>query len=349
MRLRVPLSVAIGFGLILLGTGGRATIDYWMKTRIVRPVDMPVSLALGHIRTAPFRLNLDTDYWVELDPDTDSRWDSAHPECNPYRHLKTRWTLYKNGKVFDRLDEPTVLPWPSGFRAGPGAYELDVEVMSDFTCLDGLPPRLRVVANTEHYETVSLFMRASLSCVTYIGFVCLIFVPIIRFVYSYGHAESDVGEAPVSQHFRWAQRLPLRRPISGLPGFGLVSCISFALIAAVMMVITGFRPSSQGFRVRLLKQGTVPKNDDMWTEPLVVRVKDAGTGKAPKLYVNSKLVAEQELDHALKQELSRRRGWIIYVDGDDNVAWQDVVHVIDVARGEHATVYLITQAARPHD
>jgi len=62
MRLRVPLSVPIGIGLILLGVGSRAAIDHWMRTRIVRPVDMRVSFAWGHIRTGSFRLNLDADY-----------------------------------------------------------------------------------------------------------------------------------------------------------------------------------------------------------------------------------------------------------------------------------------------
>jgi hypothetical protein len=57
--------------------------------------------------------------------------------------LQTRWVLYENGKVIDRSDEPTVLP--SGFSAGPGVVELDVEVMSNFSCLDSIPPRLEVV------------------------------------------------------------------------------------------------------------------------------------------------------------------------------------------------------------
>ncbi len=190
MRLRVPPSVTIGVGLILFGIGGRVATERWMSTRIVYPVDVPISLAPGHIHTGPFRLNLDANYSVYLAPGTDWQWDSAHPECNPYRHLRTRWALYENGKVVERLDQPTILPWPSGFSAGPGVYELDVEVMSDFSCLDSIPPRLAVVANTKNYETAALFARAGLSFATYIGFVLLTFVPIIRFVHSFGHSET---------------------------------------------------------------------------------------------------------------------------------------------------------------
>jgi hypothetical protein len=347
MRLRVPPSVTIGVGLILFGIGGRAAINHWMSTRIVNPVDMPVSLAPGHIRTGPFRLNLDANYSVYLAPGTDWRWDSAHPECNPYRHLRTRWVLYENGKVVERLDEPTVLPWPSGFGVRPGVYELDVEVMSDFSCLDSIPPRLEVVANTENYETAALFARVGLSFATYVGFVLLTFAPIIRFVHSFGHSEAVTESASVGQDCRWARKLPLRRPISGLPSFGLFGGILFALIATVMMMLTAVGAHrSEGFSVRLLKRGATPQKSDAWTEPLVVLATGARPGQRPNLYVNSKLVAWEDFDHVLKQELSRRREWLVYVGGEDTVAWQDVVNLIDMARRDHATVYLITGTTR---
>jgi hypothetical protein len=50
--------MVIGVGLIVLGIIARAGIQHWMDTRIVYPVDLPVSLAVGHIHTGPFRLNL---------------------------------------------------------------------------------------------------------------------------------------------------------------------------------------------------------------------------------------------------------------------------------------------------
>jgi biopolymer transport protein ExbD len=347
MRLRVPLLLPMGIGLILLGVGGRAAIEHWMSTRIVRPVNIPVSLAPGHIRTGPFRLNLDADYWVGLNPGTDWRWDATHPECDPYRHLQTRWTLYKNGNVVDRLDQPIVLPWPSGFRAGPGVYELDVEVMSDFHCLDPLPPHLEVVANTENYETAALFVRAGLAIVTYIGIVWLTFLPMIQFVHSFEHSETVTETASAGKDFQWARKLPLRSQISGLPSFGVVGGIIYALVAMLMMMLIGFgAPRSKGLRVALLKQGTVPQKSHAWTEPLIVEVKDSGAGRPPNLYVNSRLVAWEDFDRVLKQELSRRREWVVYVGGDDMVAWQHVVNLIDVARGDHARVYLITGTTR---
>ena len=109
-----------------------------------------------------------------------------------------------------------------------------------------------------------------------------------------------------------------------------------------MMTTAAFVYTPQGLWVRLLKRGPVPQNGDPWTEPLVILAKDGGPGQRPNLYVNSKLVAWEDFDHVLKQELGRRREWVVYVGGDDTVAWQDVVNLIDVARRDHATAYLIT-------
>ena len=280
---------------------------------------------------------------VDLNPGTDWRWESAHPECYPYGRLQTRWTLYKNGKVVDRLDEPILLPWPSGFRAGSGVYELDVEVMSDFSCLDRLPPHLEVIANTEYYETAALFGSAGLSIVTYIGVVWLIFVPIIRFVHPFQQSKTITESAVVGHDFQWARKLPLRPQISGLPSFGLVAGVFYGLLAMLMMLLMGIGAQrSKGLRVGLLKQGTVPQNSDVWTEPLIVQVKHSAPGQTPDLHVNSKLVGCEDFDRVLKQELSRRQQWVVYIGADDEVAWQDVVNLIDAAHRHHATVYLIT-------
>jgi biopolymer transport protein ExbD len=314
-----------------------------MKTRIVNPVDMPVSLAVGHIHTRPFRLNLNADYWITLHPGTDWRWDAAHPQCDPYRRLQTRWTLYKSGTVVDRSDEPTLLPWPSIFSAGPGIYELDIEVMDDFSCLDQIPPHLEVVANTESYEAAASFARVGFSIITYIGLVCLMFVPMVRLVQSFEHSEKILESIVVGQDFRWARKLPLRPQISGLPSFGLVGVMIYAVVAMVMMMLLAWgAPESKGLRVRLLKQGTVPQNSDILTAPLIVQVKDSGLGKAPNLYVNSKLIAWEALDRVLKQELSRRRERVVYVGGDGEVDWQSILNLIDVARGDNPTAYLMT-------
>lgn len=112
----------------------------------------------------------------------------------------------------------------------------------------------------------------------------------------------------------------------------------------VMMTTAAFVVTPQGLWVRLLKPGAVPQNSDPWTQPLVVLAKDAGPERTPNLYVNSKQVPWEDFEHVLKQELSRRREWVVYVGGDDTVPWQYVVDLLDTARKNHAKAYLLTGA-----
>jgi biopolymer transport protein ExbD len=117
----------------------------------------------------------------------------------------------------------------------------------------------------------------------------------------------------------------------------------FALLALLMMLLTaGFQYIPRGFWVHVLKSGQAPTKSDAWTEPLIVRVKDAGPYQIPKLFVNSKEVAWEDLEKTLKQELGPRREWVVYVGGDDAVSFQYAANVIDAARGLHAKVVLIT-------
>jgi biopolymer transport protein ExbD len=148
----------------------------------------------------------------------------------------------------------------------------------------------------------------------------------------------------VGQDFQWARRLPLRRPISGLPAFGLFGGMVFGILAILMMLLTaGFNRTSTGLWIHPLKPAAVPEKPDAWTEPLIVKVKDAVPNQTPKLFVNSKEVAWNDLEKALKQELGPRRDWVVYVGGDDATSFQYVADVIDAARGLHAKVVLITQ------
>jgi biopolymer transport protein ExbD len=343
MGRRVPWKALIGIGLILAGWAANAGVERWMNTWIVRPVDMPVSLAAGHIHTGPFRANLRADYWVVVH--TNYEWVTDHHKCNPYPKLQIKWVLYREGKVVHRLDQPSPINWPSGFSASPGIYDLDVEVPADFSCLDPGHPRLRVIAITANYDIgVSVVKGLALVCAV-LGGVMLTFLPLVQRVRRVQEETLTVtGSTVVGQYFRWARKRPLRRRISGLPAFGLFGGMVFALLALLMMLLTaGFEYIPMGFWVHVLKSGQAPAKSDAWTEPLIVRVKDTGPYQIPKLFVNSNEVAWQDLEKTLKQELGPRRDWVVYVGGDDATSFQHVANVIDVARGLHAKAVLITE------
>ncbi len=121
------LRACLGLGLILGGVLSHVGINGWMHTRIVYPIDMPISLAARHVRTGPFRLNLNATYWVVVDSGEEA-WHRGLKCAYGFPRTQSRWVLYKDGKICDRDDRLTAVNRPTGFNAGSGMYDLDLEI-----------------------------------------------------------------------------------------------------------------------------------------------------------------------------------------------------------------------------
>lgn len=306
---------------------------------IFEPVDMPVALTAGHIRTGPFRINVEQGYsiWIDFDQST-----YVDPMCSA-SFLKTTWILYRDRRVYTQWDAPVLHDgYLAGFDATKGFYDLDVHVLADASCLNTNHPRLRVVTSRDDdsfYAGVLLWSGATFFVVG----ISLVILGWRGIVFSELEQSAIITNvSTIGQDFQWAQKLPLRRPMVGIPAFGLLAGMVFAILAILMMMLTAaFRPTQIGLWVHLLKPGAVPAKPDAWTEPLIVLITDAGPGQEPGLFINSKVVAWEDIATALKHELSGRREWTVYVQGDDCLPWADVVSVIDIARGDGAKVFLV--------
>src|SRR4029077_19098921 len=80
---------------------------------------------------------------------------------------------------------------------------------------------------------------------------------------------------------------------------------------------------SKGITVSVLRDVPIAENGDRWTEPLVLRVQGAGAGLPRKLFLNSKPLRWEELNGRLGAGLGQRSVWVVYVEADSNVSWQD--------------------------
>jgi hypothetical protein len=338
-----PARVLIGLGLATLGIASSAAVKRWIDTRIFVPVDIPVSLAAGHIRTGPFRINVEQGYSIWIDFDQSSSFDRM---CSSYSLLQTTWTLYRDGRVYDQWDTPVLHDsYLEGFGATKGLYNLDVHVLADASCLNANHPRLRVVTDRDDYDFYAGVLLWPSATFVVIGISLVILAWRGRVFRQLEEAATVTDSPTVGQNFQWAQTLPLRRPIVGIPAFGLLAGMVFAILAIVMMVLTGgLKRTPQGLWIHLLKPGALPAKPDAWTAPVVVLVKDGGLGQEPILYVNSKRVAWEDLAGVLKYDLSGRREWKVYVEGDNCLPWADVASVIDIARGDGAKVFFVPQA-----
>lgn len=341
-RSLLPPRALAGLVVAVLGIASLAAVKRWIDTRMFVPVDIPVSLAVGHIRTGPFQINVEQWYSILIDFDQRTHFD---PMCSSYALLQTKWTLYRDGRVYKQWDTPVLHDgYLKGFDAVKGPYDLDVQVVADASCLNANRPRLRVVTSRDRdsFYAGALLWSAGASIV--IG-ISLVILGWRGGVFGGREQSTTVPNTPtVGQNFQWAQKLPLRPAIVGSPSFGLLAGMVFAILAILMMMLTGaFQRTSIGLWVHVLKPGAVPANPDTWTGPVMVLVTDAGPGQEPGLFINSAVVPWGDFANALKHELSGRREWIVYVEGDDCVAWQNIVSVIDVARGDGAKAVLVPQ------
>jgi biopolymer transport protein ExbD len=344
-RSSFPARVLIGLGLAILGIASFATVKRWIDTRTFVPVDIPVSLAAGHIRTGPFRINVEQGYsiWIDFDQST-----YFNPMCSSYSFLKTTWILYRDGRVYRQWDAPVLRDsYLESFDATEGFYDLDVHVLADASCLNANRPRLRVVTSRDNDSFYAGVLLWSSAVFVVIGISLVILGWRAGVFRELGRSAIVTKPPTVGQNFQWAQKLPLRRPIVGIPAFGLLAGMVFAILAILMMMLTGaFQRTPIGLWVHVLKPGAVAAKPDAWTEPVIVLVTDAGPGQEQGLSINSKVVAWDDLASALRHELSGRREWTVYVKGDDCVAWANVVNVIDIARSDGAKVFLLPQPNR---
>ena len=67
---------------------------------------------------------------------------------------------------------------------------------------------------------------------------------------------------------------------------------------------------------------------------------------APPSGSASKITSLDKLESTLKNELKVQPQWVVYVTGDQNLAWADALTAIDIAKGLHAKVVLLTTPPR---
>jgi hypothetical protein len=327
-------SVLAGVFLMVIGIGGYLAIRPWMATRIFVPVDMPVSLKRGHIRTGPFLINLKATYSIWLD------WDWTQPRSpNCDVALETRWVLSRGGQVMARWD-PGEYP---EFSVGSGIYDLDLEVLKDARCLDFAHPRLQIRTHAGAYAGyVSTLLWLSLIC-TGAGASLVVIAARERFRRAPAAATGLIYAGTSGGRYRLVPRVARRRIPSGLPSFGLVAGNTYMLLAVTVWVFQSlFHLPPQGFSVHLLRP-ELRSQAVSGIQPLYVRLEFRGVNHRPGLSVDSQPVAWEDFGNVLQNGLrSRPPSWPVYVEADRDVEWESAVKAVDVIRGLNAEVTLLT-------
>ena len=199
----IPILAKVGLGLILTGIAALCVSALWSETRTWVPVDVPLSLTVGHIRTREFKINQNALYEIAVDGERNIPYqtlncllgvEDIYPErCKDTPSvIRASWVLTSNGAILAHgsSDEFKGGAWSTtvsrdigSFRLEKGKqYVLDVDILTDGSLLQATHPRLKVGVHPEYYEgnmVMTLFVKAFAGILGVIG-IALLLVGLLR-------------------------------------------------------------------------------------------------------------------------------------------------------------------------
>jgi hypothetical protein len=368
--------------LVALPLSALAISIVWDTTRYWTPLDFPISLTKGQIRTPEFEINVNSSYsvglGVEFNPSVETSPCAAFSEClDKLSTVIASWELTRDGQVVVRgrgaadgyaaLLGPSQVARPWGrFHARPGRYVLEVEVIHDASGLTAASPHILVYESGGAKSKSDA--RLGIACLSSfllnpIGLSLLLLAAInrresARFAFLAAHPLTQPGmqsSAPAIIRLRPVYRKPYGpRPQTGEHGplYPRLSTVSLITVLVLLMVAVPIwtedmnRPPTVGLPVRLYNPRPQVMAINTGIQPLRVRVERNGIRVA--LYGNWLAVTHFEFEAVLRNELKRRsRGWPVYVEGDPSLMWMDVVKVIDTIEGSGGSVMLLKSPEMP--
>ena len=167
-----------GVILICVGIGCYAVWYVWVSTRVDRPVNMPISLAVGRVQSPAFKVNRNAPYLIQIEVQKKLPFDTLNcllgtamapastevQEC-PDRPsvVKASWVLVSDGTTIaaGASDDKRAGIWGNQsisrilgtFEAESGrSYALLVDVLADGSALGPGNPHLKVEVSSAVYE-----------------------------------------------------------------------------------------------------------------------------------------------------------------------------------------------------
>ena len=334
MGFRLPRITYLSVAVILAGLVVPQVYWRWLETRTFVALDMPVSLSRGEIRTADFSINVRSWYHITL-------WlDGDFSGCQSgFSHLAlgSRSTVYNNGHAIESTEG--IDRYLGHFYADKlGRYNLNIDVMSDPSCLNQGHPRIGVWTDSSSSLDLYYELRNIGQIIAIAG------IGLLAFALSKIKPRPTI--APGTQHVCYfhAKRAPRPRfPL--LPQFGL----SYTLVLASLVVPTflifvdgwGWNRPSLSIRISTAEEPLLSAHPLSPEVSPLVRLKQAGSGGPPRLYLDSKPLRWEELRDALTNELKLRPDWVVYVEADEQVSWSDVIGAMDIIRSRQANIVLL--------
>lgn len=170
-----PLRAAIA--TLALGFAVFGGVHWWVATRILVPLDTPLSLAPGHRQSDEFQLNVEAFFYIDVRLPYGGDCDGEN--------LLIRRRLFAGKQMIPVSD-----PWNTetnavvhgtslgGFQGKPGSYRLEVDVVSAARNIDACHPTLQIAPAwyvfNDWEETEGLSRAFCVFCTVLGGVVILI-------------------------------------------------------------------------------------------------------------------------------------------------------------------------------
>jgi biopolymer transport protein ExbD len=343
----IGVASSMAAALIVLPALALLGYKHWLDTRTFHPLDIPVSLSRAHVRTPEFYINLPGKYLAGFHVDYSAVDLAGGCEEKAWASLQTHLVVFENGFKIGEADGP-MYGMIGVFRAARKThYWLDVEILSDASCLNTAHPRLTVWSASDfpfdHLYQVWLW-TLPIGVAAGLGLIFRTFSP------GYGSRKAQFHAITVSDGGRVPTGMPVRkrrpaRLLSRLPAFSFFTPTLLALLLFVELILNAPFPQ-RGIYVSI-KVRRPNRDAPSSLVPVVVKIEVSPLSKGlTNLYVNSTPVEWDVLKAALMAELKLRPEWVVYIDGDPNLTWQEIVKVADAATELHAKVVFLTPETR---
>jgi biopolymer transport protein ExbD len=126
--------------------------------------------------------------------------------------------------------------------------------------------------------------------------------------------------------------------VQELPHFGIFGSIGvFCAVVGVWVATAIGNPESKGFHVRLLRPIAQKQAFDPWLQPIVIRV-DAEA----RYYLDGNAIPVRRIPKALTAFFKTRANRTVYIDGDLDSNFGDVVEAADAVRHAGGQIVLLT-------
>jgi biopolymer transport protein ExbD len=306
----------------------------WLATYPHVALDMPVSLAPGHIVTGNFSVNPGTLYYIDIEIDKRS---PKLVHCEPHSVLSTRWLLSSDGVV-----QQGSSPWEdtgltiADLYSGKTRYSFDVEIFPGASCLNGNNPRLKV--QTHPYPS-DLYVALTWLSIVPVGIgLALLMRPHIS------RGFSKIEETRMFPDMVSGNVLPITKhapllPIHDPPHWPLF-CVAILSILIFTFMSFGLLPS-KGLSVTWRNLDTVVWGKSPWPDAIEVYV------RAPtRFFVNGQEISRSDLHAKLIEQLSHRAEWTVYFEAQPDVPFMEAAIAMDTIQACGAKLVWITPKMR---